>query len=151
MRAVVAVELALVSLPMILALLAAVELGRAVYLYNALAKASRDAARHLSAFDPRQASDYRLAIEQARTRAVFGAGTVPIAPGLSASMVRICDRSRDEGCVPGSFGTREITPVAIDLVRVEIVGYPFTPIAPGAGLLGPIRFGPIGTSMRQFL
>src|SRR5579864_1711651 len=52
MRGVVAVEFALLSIPMIILLLGIAEFGHAFYEYNTLVKSVRDATRLLSAYDP---------------------------------------------------------------------------------------------------
>ncbi|KQT10584.1 TadE/TadG family type IV pilus assembly protein [Ramlibacter sp. Leaf400] len=76
------IEFALVLPLLVLLSMVVVELGRAMYQYNALAKSVRDAARYLSM----QAPDTQVA--QAKNLVVFGnlAGTgTPLVPGLDAA------------------------------------------------------------------
>ena len=151
-RAAIAVELAIVAIPLITMMLAAIEFGRAMYLYNQIAKATRDAARHLSGYDPTRTALYPLGL--VRNRIVHGsnaAGGMSNIPGLEPSMIRVCDRVNDDGCTAGSFGPVDTGRGTIDLVRVEVVGYTFTPAVPFVGGLATYTFGPIGTSMRQML
>jgi Flp pilus assembly protein TadG len=151
-RAAIAVELAIVAIPLITMMLAAIEFGRAMYLYNQIAKATRDAARHLSGYDPTRSEAYPLALIRDR---ILHASNVtretPNIPGLAASMIRVCDRVNDDGCTAGTYGPVDTGHGTIDLVRVEVVGYTFTPAVPFVGRLGTYTFGPIGTSMRQVL
>lgn len=51
-RGVAAVELALLLTPLLVMLFGVIELGRAIYSYNTLAKTVRDATRHLSQHGP---------------------------------------------------------------------------------------------------
>ena len=151
-RAVVMVELALVVIPLVTMMLAAVEFGRAMYLYNQIVKATRDGARHLSGYDPAWPDLYPVQV--AKNRVVYGANAptdVVNVPGLDVSMVRVCDRITDEGCTPGSFGPISTAEGTVGLVRVEVVGYTFTPFVPLVSRLTSFTFGPIGTSMRQML
>jgi hypothetical protein len=151
-RAAIAVELAIVAIPLVTMMLAAIEFGRAIYLYNQIAKATRDGARHLSGYDPTRAPLYPLGL--VRDRIVYGsntAGGAPNIPGLEPSMIRICDRINDHGCTAGTYGPVDTGRGNIDLVRVEVVGYTFTPAVPFVGRLATYTFGPIGTSMRQVL
>ena len=90
---------ALVELAIMLSLLLAItfgitEFGRAIYTYNTLAKATRDATRYLST----QAAGNATSYTTATNLAVYGTPTVgstqaPLAPGLTSSMVSICDAS----------------------------------------------------------
>jgi len=151
-RAAVAVELAIVTIPLVMMMLAAVEFGRAMVVYNQIVKATRDAARHLSGHDPALPNQYP--IEVVRNRILYGSnrvGSVPDIPGLQPSMIRVCDRIHADGCTPGSFGPVDTPHGTIGLVRVEVVGYTFTPFVPFVGSLATYTFGPIGTSMRQVL
>ena len=91
-RGVAAVEMAFVLLPLILMIFGITELGRAIYSYNTLDKAVRDAARHLSQHGP---GDPTIAAE-AISLAVCGKtactlADAPLAPGLTASNVYLCD------------------------------------------------------------
>lgn len=83
-RGVAIVEFALI-LPMLLVLsFMTTEFGRALYQYNTLTKAARDAARYLSVQTP----NTRLA--EARNLMLYGstsAGSTPLVPGLTAAMI----------------------------------------------------------------
>ncbi len=52
MRGAVAVEFALVLIPLLMLALGAAEFGRAIYQYNTLVKATRDSVRYLSHYNP---------------------------------------------------------------------------------------------------
>lgn len=148
MRGAVAVELALITVPLVLMVLGAVEFSRAVHQYNILAKSTRDAARLLTAFAPDVAAEYPTAA--ALNRAVYGndaGGIAPLVPGLNTSMVRICDRVDYSACSDGPYAGVATGASTLNLVRVEIVGYPYEPMFPVAGILPAFVFGPIGTTM----
>jgi Flp pilus assembly protein TadG len=154
-RGVIAVELALVSIPLVMMSLAVFEYGRAMFVYNSLVKATRDGARYLSGFDPNDASNYPTT--NAINRVVYGmhpvpSGTPALAQGLTTGLVTICDRVNSTACpsetflnVPaGASGT-------INLVKVQITGYTFVPLVPGVSGLLSVTFDPISTTMRQVL
>lgn len=152
MRGASAVELAFVSIPLILMVLAAVDFARAMFVYDQLAKAARDGARYLSFFDPTVAAEYPAGL--AKNRMIYGmasppAGTGPIVPGLASSMISICDRANSSAC-PGETFANVVTPSgSINLVKVKIAGYSFTPVFPGASKLAAVNFEPISVTMRQ--
>jgi Flp pilus assembly protein TadG len=97
-RGAIAVEFAIVLLPMLILCFGITELGRALYLYNGLVKATRGAARHLSqqnlASPPagQTADGIRL---NARSLALCGAfdcsGRQPLVPNLTIDMISVCD------------------------------------------------------------
>jgi Flp pilus assembly protein TadG len=154
-RGVIAVELALVSIPLVMMSLVVFEYGRAMFLYNTLVKASRDGARYLSGFDPTDASNYPTT--NARNRVVYGRhpvpnGAQPLVPGLTASMVKICDRVVSSDC-PGKTFLNVPAGVSgsVNLVTVQIIGYTFVPFVPGVSGLLSVTFDPISTTMRQVL
>jgi hypothetical protein len=130
------------------------ELGRAVYQYNTLAKAVRDATRFLST---RDASD-NDAKDQARCLAVYGKATltcatdaslVPLVPGLTLAMVSICDAF---SCSVDHAGQGS-APV-MNLVTVSIGGpnaTPYTFISIFSFVVPDIQFGPIRATMKQVL
>ena len=87
-----AVELGLLIFPLVLLAFGITEFGRAIYEYNALTKATRDATRFLSSQSPGDPND----ITTAKCLAVYGnkACTSPaLAPNLTMSMVTVCDSS----------------------------------------------------------
>jgi Flp pilus assembly protein TadG len=150
-RGAVAVELAFVSIFLALMAAAVIEYSRAMYTYNLLAKSVRDGARFLSGFDPTAGDDYPMTVAVNRVvwgRAEGGTDAQRVVPGLDPSMVRICDRSHTAGCPPMTVATGT---GSINLVRVEITGYTFTPVFPLVSGLGAFTFEPISATMRQVL
>ncbi|CAN0626904.1 TadE family protein [Burkholderia multivorans] len=165
MRGVAAVEFAIVMIPMILLVTGVAEFGRAIYQYEALTKATRDAARYLSTF---KSSDPAYPVAAAQCLVVYGSTTcgasgTELAPGLTTTMVVICDPSHTSGCGgpndPAQFanvptydtnnGSSSGTPAgSINLVEVKITGYPYQPIPAFSGLQ-QLTFGDIITVMRQ--
>ncbi len=155
-RGVALVEFALV-LPLLLLLLFGItETARAMFEYDSLVKATRGAARYLSTAAPGDATTRAVAACLAVYAQTDPGGQVscsgtPLAPGLDASMVRICD-SADASACPGD-GPYALAG-GIDLVAVKIVGYTFD-TAVDFQLFGwhfglpAIAFGPISTTMRQ--
>lgn len=96
-KGVAAVELALVILPMMILCFGITELGRALYQYNGLVKATRGAARYLSqqSFVGADADTIR---SQAKSLVVCDAyscpsppGAAALVPGLTMEMVSVCD------------------------------------------------------------
>lgn len=126
-RGAVLVETALV-LPLLLLLLAAsAELGRFIYTYNTLAKATRASARYLS---NKCLSDSR--ISSAKNLAAYGTTTTgtSILPNLSAGNVVVCSGApeRNEACTPPPSNT---TP---EMITVRIDDYTYQLIIP----VGPL-------------
>ncbi|UEP38811.1 pilus assembly protein [Burkholderia ambifaria] len=165
MRGVAAVEFALVLMPMIVLATGVAEFGRAIYQYETLTKATRDAARYLSVFLPND-SAYPLAAAQCLV--VYGSTTcgsagTELVPGLTTSMVIVCDATHSTDCGdasdPSQFAnlpTYDSTNNApsgtatgsINLVEVKVKGYQYQPIPAYPGL-SSITFGNIVTVMRQ--
>lgn len=150
MRGAAAVELAFVSIFLVLMVLAAIDFARAAYFFNQLDKAVRDGARYLSFFDPYDTGNYPVAL--ARNRMLYGsiaAGSAPIVPGFSASMISICD-GRDAAACPGeTFSGVDTGSGTINLVKVTVTGYVYTPLFPGASRMTTFTFSPISATMRQ--
>ncbi|MGU7782965.1 TadE/TadG family type IV pilus assembly protein [Burkholderia sp. PU8-34] len=164
-RGVAAVEFAIVLIPMILLVTGVAEFGRMIYQYEALTKATRDAARYLSTFKP---SDPAYPLSAAQCLVVYGSTTcgssgTELLPGLTTSMVVICDASHTTGCAgtndPAQFanvptydsnnGSASGTPSgSMNLVEVKVTGYQYQPIPAYPGLQQVI-FGDIITVMRQ--
>lgn len=165
MRGVAAVEFALVLMPMIMLATGVAEFGRAIYQYETLTKATRNAARYLSVFLPND-SAYPLAAAQCLV--VYGSTTcgsagTELVPGLTTSMVIVCDATHSTDCGdasdPSQFAnlpTYDSTNNApsgtatgsINLVEVKVKGYQYQPIPAYPGL-SSITFGNIVTVMRQ--
>lgn len=147
-RGVAAVELAIVTMMLIIIVFGVTELARAMYQYDAMTKSARAAARYLAVYD---ASDEAVR-ERAKCVAVYGnpncgaSGVVPVVPGLSVSNVSVPDPATDptlHGVATGE-GT-------IDLVRVTI-GAPATPysfVSFVPFVVPNIEFGPISATMPQ--
>lgn len=149
MRGAAAVELAFVSILLVMFVLAAIDFARAMFVYDQLVKSARDGARYLSFFDPTVAAEYPTTL--ARNRMLYGStsGSKPIVPDLTAGMISICDRVNSTACAGQTFGDVATGSGNINLVRVTISGYQFTPIFPGVSQLTTITFNPISVTMRQ--
>ena len=154
-RGVAAVEFGFLIIPLTLMLFGLAEYGRAIYQYNTLVKATRDATRYLTTVAPGSGWD------QARCLARYGntACDGPVlAPGLDegGAVVDICDASNATKC-PGVL--HALVPTgsgAVNLVTVTIRNYEFKSLInfPLAGLsVGApnITFGAISNTMRQAL
>lgn len=151
MRGAVAVELALLSIPLLILALGAAEFGQALYQYNTLVKTTRDAVRHLSQLNP-AGKGYTEAQDEAKCLAVYGntgCNGDPLVPGLTADLVSI-KHYANVATDPDSTSSP-----TINLVEVGISGYSFNFLFdPGAFLfLGggekSITFGDIRATMRQ--
>ncbi|NPT60069.1 TadE/TadG family type IV pilus assembly protein [Paraburkholderia elongata] len=152
MRGVVAVEFALLAIPMIILLLGIAEFGHAFYEYNTLVKSVRDSTRLLSAYDPTATTTYPIA--QAQCLAVYGTNDCsgsPLVEGLTTNMVVVCDQVNTSGCT-GQFQNVQTDPTGdtINLVQVKITGYPYAQVTGFFNLAGLI-FGDISCVMRQTL
>ncbi|MBR8346007.1 pilus assembly protein [Burkholderia ambifaria] len=165
MRGVAAVEFALVLMPMIVLATGVAEFGRAIYQYETLTKATRNAARYLSVFLPND-SAYPLAAAQCLV--VYGSTTcgsagTELVPGLTTSMVIVCDATHSTDCGDASDPTQfanlptydstnnapsGTATGSINLVEVKVKGYQYQPIPAYPGL-SSITFGNIVTVMRQ--
>lgn len=151
-----AVEFAILLIPLLVILTGITEFGRAMYYYNTIAKAARDAARLMSTQTPTD-PDYPTLINQATCTAVYGNTTctgAPLVPGLAPAMVSICDRV---SCA-GTHANVATGTGVINLVTFTIGGpnnpYTFQSLAPFAPALFGVAsfdFGPIGVTMRQIL
>lgn len=145
MRGAAAVEMALVLVSMFVLILGVAEFGRALYQYNTLTKAVRDAARHLSQFNPHDASKYDEAKDDALCLVVYGSlscGGEALVADLKTTMVSI--KSINETTGAG---------VPITLVEVSITGFTFNfflnPLIFLSGGGQSITFGDIRAIMRQ--
>jgi Flp pilus assembly protein TadG len=152
MQGAVAVEFALLAIPLITLLLGIAEFGHAFYQYNTVVKSVRDATRLLSAYDPTNASDYPKA--QAKCLVAFGTPDCsgsPLVDGLTTNMVVVCDQVNTARCT-GQFKNVPTNPAAetINLVQVKVTGYPYSQIT-GFFDLGGLIFGDISCVMRQVL
>ena len=124
------------------------EFGRAIYEYNTLAKAARDATRYLSMRDTLEPATRNQAI----CLVVHGnpsCSGAPLLAGLTASMVSICD---PVACA-ADHAAQGSAPV-VNLVTITIGGpkaapYTFTSVA--SFIVPDIVFGPISVTMKQVL
>jgi Flp pilus assembly protein TadG len=145
-RGAVAVEFAILLIPMLMLALGAAEYGRAIYQYNALVKTVRDSARLLSQYNPNaDPNGYAAALTQARCLAVHGntgcTGST-LAPKLTTGMVKIAS-----AIVTTAAGT------VVTLVEVKIEGYEFEFVLDPLRLMGTgnntLAFADIRATMRQ--
>lgn len=144
MRGAVAVEFAILLIPLLLLVLGVSEFGRALYQYNTLVKTVRDSVRHLSHLSP-TSSDYSKTQAEAKCLAVYGntgCSGDTLLPGLTTSMVNI-----------NPIVTTTSTGASITLVEVRITGYTFNFLLDPRALVGAgeesITFGDIHATMRQ--
>jgi Flp pilus assembly protein TadG len=153
-RGVAIVELAIALFGLVTITFGITEFGRAIYQYNTLAKAARDAARYLSTKAPTDA-DAKAA---AKCLAVFGkpfygdptcgGSATPLAPGLTPAMVSICDAV----ACPTTHSAQGTGPV-MNLVTLTIGGAnaPYTFNSVVSFVVPDIPFGAISVTMRQVL
>ncbi|MCK0510439.1 TadE/TadG family type IV pilus assembly protein [Aromatoleum buckelii] len=141
-RGAVAVELALVMIPLLLIAFGITEFGRAMYQYNTLAKSARDAARYLTQKGPGEGSG------TAKCLAVYGNRTCsgsPLAPGLTTDHIRVHDQISS----PTTHQNQATGSGVINLVSVTVAGYQFVSLVP---FVAPnMTFGDISVTMRQVL
>lgn len=153
-KGVAAVELAFVLVPLLVLCFGITELGRALYYYNGLVKATRGSVRYLTAQDPsspptgESAESIRL---KARNLAVCGApscsgGQLPLVPGLTLAQVSVCDKLAC-AATHASVATGQ---GSVDLVSVTIGGtgdaaYSFTSLA--SWVVPSFTFAPVRTTM----
>ena len=145
MRGAAAVEMALVLVSMLVLILGVAEFGRALYQYNTLTKAVRDAARYLSQSDTSDASKYDEAKDDAKCLAVYGSlscASQALAAGLTTDMVSI-----------NTINQITEAGASITLVEVVITGFTFNFFLNPLVFLGggdqSITFGDIRAIMRQ--
>jgi Flp pilus assembly protein TadG len=148
-RGVALIELAISIGVLIMIAFGITEFGRAIYQYNTLAKAVRDAARFLAVRDPSSPA----AIDDARCMAVHGNPSCsgpPLAPGLALGMVSVC-HAMDPACA-ATHQAQGASPV-INLVTVTIGGpnAPYTFQSLVSFVVPDIPFGAISVTMRQVL
>lgn len=145
-KGVAAVEFGLLLIPLVTLAFGITELGRAMYQYNAISKATRDAARYMSMQTPGSAG----AMTTARCLVVHGnpaCSGSSLAPGLTLANVTVKDSSTNPGThalQPVSVGGGPVTGVA-NLVTVEVSGFQFVSLV--SFVVPNITFGTIGTTM----
>jgi hypothetical protein len=140
-RGAIAVEMALLMIPLIVMAFGAAEFGRAIYEYNTLAKSARDAARHVSqsvSSDPLIAEAKELAVYGTIT----GAAPTPLLPNLSESNVTILSPP------PDASGLSLVT-VCIGCAERYRFDFVFNPKILYGDTRTSIDFFPIHATMRQ--
>ena len=149
-KGVAAVEFGLLLIPLVTLAFGITEFGRAMYQYNTIAKATRDAARYLSTEDAGKAS----AATTARCLVVYGKTScegAPLVPGLADGNVTVA--IKDSTTNPGTHALQPIPDVSgagggsgiVNLVSVEVSGFKFNSLVPF--VVTDVTFGPIGTTM----
>lgn len=152
-RGVAAVEMAIVVLPMLVLCFGITELGRALYQYNGLVKATRGAARYLSqqnlASPPLgdTAADIRL---RARSLALCGAlacgDQPPLVPRLTLAMIDVCDAvSCPDTHANISTGEGTTSLVSVTIGNGQGARYVFQSLVPW--VVPDITFSPVGFTM----
>lgn len=119
------------------------EYGRAIFQYNTIVKGVRDASRYLSQHAPGDAT--RIGV--AKCLAVYGnrnCSGAPLVPGLTPSLVQVCDRTNCADHLNQSTGAG-----VVNLVTVTVDKFPFKSLVPL--MVKDITFGPIHSTMRQVL
>lgn len=151
-KGVAAVEMAIVLLPMVILCFGITELGRALYQYNGLVKATRGAARYLSqqglASPPpgETADSLRL---KARSLALCGAfdctSTPALVTGLTLAMISECDPlncTSTHANVPTGEGTTSLVSVTVGAGSSQ---FQFTSLA--SWVVPDMNFSPISITM----
>lgn len=146
-RGVAAVELAFLLLPLIFIVFGITEFGRALYQYNTIVKATRDATRYLSTQQVgTKAAEARCLVRYGNYSACLAdpSFTGPLlAPGLDAATITICDW---QSC-PATHLTQGSAPV-VNLVTVTVSNYQFTSLVPFVTAnSATITFDDIATTM----
>lgn len=148
-RGVAAVEFGILIIPLTLMLFGLTEYGRAIYQYNTLVKATRDAARYLTTVAP--GSGWT----QARCLALHGnttCGGPLLAPNLTAGMVEICDATNCTAThalvSTGSGAVNLVTVIITNYEFQSLINFPIGGLSVGAP---DITFGDISNTMRQAL
>ena len=143
-RGAAAVEMGLLLIPLVVLLFGITEFGRAFYLYNTVAKATRDGARYLSSQGPGDATEIGIA----QCLVVYGNSACtgsPLAPGLTTANVNVCDATN---CA-STHASQATGSGVINLVTVTVAGYSFVSAVPF--VVPDIVFNDVSTTMRQIL
>ena len=148
-RGIALLELALSLSLLVTIVFGITEFGRAIFQYNTLAKAARDAARYLSVRDPSAAG----AADAAKCMVVYGNPTCAgnaLVSGLTTAMVTVC-YAADPACA-GTNQSQGASPV-INLITVTIGGAnnPYTFASAMSFIVPSFDFGAISVTMRQVL
>jgi len=115
-KGVAAVELALILVPMLVLCFSVVEVGRALYYYDGLVKATRGAVRYLTQKNLNDSASYGAAVGVAKSLALCGKQTTCAATDLS---------------VPG----------LVNVSQVTVTNYPNVPTGEGTASLVSVKIG----------
>lgn len=149
-RGVAAVEMAFLLMPLIFIVFGITEFGRAFYQYNTIVKATRDAARFLSAQQAGTKDAEAVCLVRYGNYSACLADpsyTGPLlAPGLGTATITVCDWPR---CA--DHNAQGTAPV-VNLVSVTVSNYQFVSLVPfvTAGM-ATITFDNIRTTMKANL
>ena len=147
-KGVAAVELALVLIPMLILCFGITELGRALYQYNGLVKATRTGVRYLSqqSFTGVDADVIRL---KGKSLTLCGfddcAGKPPLVTGLTLAMISVCDPASCVGThynMPTGDGPTDLVSVYINAGGSK---FSFTSLVPW--VIPDTTFSRISTTM----
>jgi len=153
-RGAVAVEFALVLIPLITLMVGVVEYGRALHQYNTLVKSVRGAVRFLTIYNPAEPGYPAVAAQCLVVHGNQGCTGPTLVPGLKTSMVKICNPASpadSPDCTVSAYNSVETGFGLINLVEVRVVGFPFDTSLPFVPGLNNIQFNTIRTTMRQVL
>lgn len=148
-KGVAAIELAFLLPLMLILAFGITELGRALYQYNGLVKATRGAARYLAQQDLAN-SDPGVVRQKTQNIAVCGhencSGLPSVVTGLSTSLVKICHYAADDcGNAPNPYTGVETGQGTVDMASVTIEGFAFKSMVPW--VIKDMTFAPIRTTM----
>ncbi len=136
-RGIASVEFALLVMPVVLIMLAIVEFGRAVLVYNLLVRNVRDAARHVAMASPAAIDVARGEARCLAYNATFTCDGDPSVPDLTPDMIDV-PAPVLEGTAGGD----------INLVQVSVVGYAYGSIFLSNYIGATVPFNTISASMR---
>ena len=143
-RGAVAVEMAFISIVMFLIAAGLVEFSRAFWYYNALDKATRDAARFMSSVPSvaiTNSTQTATAVAIAKSLALITANGANVSPALTAANIDIkCDAAACTGAKPAN--------VTVTIVNFSVtLGSLFPFVSVAGGSYGRATFAP-STTMR---
>lgn len=145
-KGVAAIELAFVLPLMLILVFGITELGRALYQYDGLVKATRGAVRYLAQQDLAN-SDLGAVHLKTQNIAVCGnencSGLPSLVAGLSISLVKICDYATS--ACETTHKSVETGQGTVDMASVVIDRFAFQSMVPW--VIKDITFGPIKTTM----
>ncbi len=154
-RGTAAVEFAIVLLPLLIIAFGAAEYGRAIYQFNTLVKSVRAAVRMVASTSA-TSPGYAKVVDDAKCMAVhgnIGCKGPALAPGLSTTHIKVCDRVNWGGCsnkVQTDYLNIPVTGTNIDLVAVQVSGYTFQYLGlPFVTATSSINFSTIEAVMMQ--